>query len=102
MFCQHESYETFFLETSEENGEDREPRAPTHSTEMLQDKVCRKNETKLTTNTVTQPCVLCLTDERQVAFIPCGHYIACVPCGHSLRTCAVCRESITSFIRVYV
>ncbi|CAF1011820.1 unnamed protein product [Didymodactylos carnosus] len=51
---------------------------------------------------VSNPCVLCLTDERRLACIPCGHLATCVPCGHSLRTCPICRKQIEAFVRVYI
>ncbi|CAF3010248.1 unnamed protein product, partial [Rotaria sp. Silwood2] len=30
-------------------------------------------------------CSLCLTEEKCLGCIPCGHVATCVPCGHSLR-----------------
>ncbi|CAF1389182.1 unnamed protein product [Adineta steineri] len=46
-------------------------------------------------------CLICLTEERQIACMPCGHFCACVSCGYSLRSCPVCRENIQSFVRIY-
>jgi baculoviral IAP repeat-containing protein 2/3 len=48
------------------------------------------------------PCALCLTEEKCLAFIPCGHVAACVSCGHSLRSCPICRAEIKAFVRVYL
>jgi hypothetical protein len=45
-------------------------------------------------------CLICLTEEKQLACIPCGHLCACVPCGYSLRSCPVCRQNIQSFMRI--
>ena len=45
-------------------------------------------------------CLICLTDERQLACMPCGHLCACVPCGYSLRSCPVCRQKIECFMRI--
>jgi hypothetical protein len=47
-------------------------------------------------------CVLCLTEEKRLACIPCGHLATCVPCGHSLRTCPICRREIDAFVRIYL
>jgi hypothetical protein len=47
------------------------------------------------------PCVLCLTEEKRLACIPCGHLAACVPCAHSLRSCPICRREIEAFVRIY-
>ncbi len=48
------------------------------------------------------PCVLCLTEEKRLACIPCGHLATCVPCGHSLRSCPICHREIEAFVRIYV
>ena len=45
-------------------------------------------------------CLICLTEERQIACMPCGHLCACVPCGYALSACPVCREDIHSFLRI--
>lgn len=45
-------------------------------------------------------CFICLTEERQLACMPCGHLCACVACGYALRTCPVCREKIQAFVRI--
>lgn len=45
-------------------------------------------------------CLICLTEEKQLACMPCGHLCVCVPCGYALRTCPVCREKIQSFMRI--
>jgi hypothetical protein len=50
----------------------------------------------------TNPCVLCLSEEKRLACIPCGHLATCVPCGHSLRSCPICRRGIDAFVRIYV
>ncbi|CAF3641548.1 unnamed protein product [Rotaria sp. Silwood1] len=50
----------------------------------------------------SNPCALCLTEERKLACIPCGHLATCVPCGHSLRTCPLCRQTIKAYLRIYV
>ena len=54
-----------------------------------------------TTDVQLKECSVCLTEERQIACIPCGHLSACVPCGYSLKSCPVCRENIQSFVRIY-
>ncbi len=53
-------------------------------------------------STASNPCVLCLTEEKRLACIPCGHLATCVPCGDSLQACPICRRKIDAFIRVYV
>jgi len=48
------------------------------------------------------PCVLCLTEEKRLACIPCGHLATCVSCSHSLRSCPICRREIYAFVRIYI
>ncbi|CAF2566863.1 unnamed protein product [Rotaria sp. Silwood2] len=47
-------------------------------------------------------CSLCLTEEKCLGCIPCGHVATCVPCGHSLRACPICRSEIKAFVRLYL
>ncbi|CAF0880673.1 unnamed protein product [Adineta steineri] len=47
-------------------------------------------------------CVLCLTEEKRLAYLPCGHLATCVPCGHTLRSCPICRCKIDAFMRIYI
>jgi len=50
----------------------------------------------------SNPCVLCFTEEKRLACIPCGHFTTCVACGHSLRLCPICRREIEAFVRIYL
>lgn len=45
-------------------------------------------------------CVVCLTKERELACMPCGHFSTCVPCGYALTSCPLCRTTVASFIRI--
>ncbi|UJR32360.1 hypothetical protein I4U23_019823 [Adineta vaga] len=64
-----------------------------------------KNRMSVSSNEITdgklQECVVCLTEERQIACLPCGHLCTCTCCGYSVRTCPMCRTHIESFVRVY-
>jgi hypothetical protein len=61
-----------------------------------------KEENKEMKSTRANACVLCLSEEKRLACIPCGHLATCVPCGHSLRSCPICRCEIDAFVRVYI
>jgi len=54
-----------------------------------------------TSDNKLEECIICLTEERQLACMPCGHLCTCVPCGYALRTCPICRQQIQSFVRIY-
>ncbi|CAF1191406.1 unnamed protein product [Rotaria sp. Silwood1] len=45
-------------------------------------------------------CFICLTEEKQLACMPCGHLCACVPCGYALSSCPICRQKIQCFMRI--
>ncbi|CAF1442027.1 unnamed protein product [Rotaria sp. Silwood1] len=45
-------------------------------------------------------CFICLTEEKQLACMPCGHLCACVPCGYALHSCPICRKKIQGFMRI--
>ncbi|CAF2703119.1 unnamed protein product [Rotaria sp. Silwood2] len=45
-------------------------------------------------------CVICLSEEKKLACMPCGHLCTCVPCGYTLSSCPMCRKKIESFIRI--
>jgi hypothetical protein len=60
------------------------------------------DQKQMSDSSPTNPCVLCLTEEKRLACIPCGHLATCVPCGHSLRSCPICRREIEAFVRIYV
>eukprot|EP01084_Bolivina_argentea_P105713 189308_1 len=62
------------------------------------------NEEKELIATVNE-CCICMDREKEVAFQPCGHYIACEQCAIVLKndngTCAVCNRKIRSVLRIY-
>ncbi|CAF4059475.1 unnamed protein product [Rotaria magnacalcarata] len=51
-------------------------------------------------STLSNPCVLCLTEEKRLVCIPCGHMAMCVACGHSSSSCPICETKIEAFVRI--
>lgn len=47
-------------------------------------------------------CKICLKEKIEVMFIPCGHVIACIECSVTLNNCAICRQVIQSFMKVFL
>ena len=43
-------------------------------------------------------CVICLSEERSVVIVPCGHYCMCTDCAghiaHSTQKCPMCRGRV--------
>ncbi|XP_040462569.1 E3 ubiquitin-protein ligase LRSAM1 isoform X5 [Falco naumanni] len=46
-------------------------------------------------------CVVCMEQETQMIFLPCGHVCCCQTCCERLRTCPLCRKDIAQRIRIF-
>ena len=50
-------------------------------------------------------CVICLTHQKTIAFVPCGHLCVCDQCAQSgklLRDrCPVCRQQANTLLRIF-
>ncbi|CAF4692954.1 unnamed protein product [Rotaria sp. Silwood1] len=73
-----------------------------HETKTIKQTSTANERNQSTNATPSNPCVLCLTEEKRLACIPCGHMATCVACGHSLRSCPICRREIEAFVRIYI
>lgn len=47
-------------------------------------------------------CKICMDREIEVAFIPCGHQLACRHCALALKDCAICRKPVDRFLRIFL
>ena len=47
-------------------------------------------------------CVLCMENDVEVAFVPCGHFCVCVGCAAGLAQCPICRHDVERELRVYM
>jgi hypothetical protein len=39
-------------------------------------------------------CAVCLDQEKNTVFIPCGHFYTCINCAKALQSCPICRQVI--------
>ncbi|XP_061233971.1 E3 ubiquitin-protein ligase LRSAM1 isoform X2 [Neopsephotus bourkii] len=46
-------------------------------------------------------CVVCMEQETQMVFLPCGHVCCCQSCCEQLLTCPLCRRDIAQRIRIF-
>ncbi|NXK76408.1 LRSM1 ligase, partial [Amazona guildingii] len=46
-------------------------------------------------------CVVCMEQETQMIFLPCGHVCCCQSCCERLLTCPLCRRDVTQRIRIF-
>ena len=44
-------------------------------------------------------CVVCLTNERAVVFLPCFHIVSCDVCQYGVPTCPVCRTPVNGQLK---
>lgn len=47
-------------------------------------------------------CKLCLCNEYETVYLPCGHVAACAKCAYSVSTCPICRTPYERVVRVYL
>ncbi|XP_065593751.1 E3 ubiquitin-protein ligase LRSAM1 [Cyrtonyx montezumae] len=46
-------------------------------------------------------CVVCMEQEAQTIFLPCGHVCCCQTCCKQLQSCPLCRKDIAQRIRIF-
>ncbi|XP_024514852.1 E3 ubiquitin-protein ligase SP1 [Selaginella moellendorffii] len=46
-------------------------------------------------------CVICLEQEYNAVFVPCGHMCCCISCSAQLQNCPLCRRRIEQIVKTY-
>ncbi|KAK9281011.1 hypothetical protein L1049_003903 [Liquidambar formosana] len=46
-------------------------------------------------------CVICLEQEYNAVFVPCGHMCCCTTCSSHLTSCPLCRRRIDQIVRTF-
>ena len=45
-------------------------------------------------------CCICMSEEKSIVFMPCGHYCTCAECAQSINDkCPICRAKIGNYVR---
>jgi E3 ubiquitin-protein ligase MYLIP len=47
-------------------------------------------------------CRVCMAEEINTAFIPCGHLICCLTCSNHVEHCPICRSDIENIQQIYM
>ncbi|KAL5005066.1 hypothetical protein ScPMuIL_018522 [Solemya velum] len=47
-------------------------------------------------------CKICMDEQSCIAFLPCGHLVACAMCAPAFPFCPICRAKIKGTIRAYI
>lgn len=50
---------------------------------------------------VPELCVICLEEEYNAVFVPCGHMCCCLGCSLQLNSCPLCRRKIEQLVRTF-
>ena len=46
-------------------------------------------------------CKICMDNEINIVFLPCGHMTACGECAPAMRLCPLCRTKVKGTVRAY-
>ena len=47
-------------------------------------------------------CKVCMDNDINTVFLPCGHLVSCDKCSPKLRNCAICRTYIRGTVRTII
>ena len=47
-------------------------------------------------------CKICMENEMEITFLPCGHLMSCINCAPVLKNCPICRRPIKGSVRTYL
>jgi len=65
---------------------------------ILKDEVKNMIDKVYNTEDESSECCICLCEEKDSVFNPCGHYVACESCAFELKKCPICRIEVLSVI----
>ena len=61
-----------------------------------------EQENKSSSSENNLQCKICMDNNLEVVFIPCGHFVCCSSCAQSLVECPCCRQVISSVMKTYL
>lgn len=47
-------------------------------------------------------CSICMDNDINAVFIPCGHIASCYSCGQGFKNCPICRVDISGVYQIYL
>jgi hypothetical protein len=75
---------------------------------IIEESINNENKKSVNNDEVNNTtCVICLSEKRELAFIPCGHMVTCNNCSQHLmksdskKICPICRKPIKSLLKIY-
>ena len=55
-------------------------------------------ETKVFEDDASDDCAICMSNEKCMVIVPCGHYYTCAECTKQITKCPICRRGFTKTI----
>mmetsp|Transcript_24300 Transcript_24300/g.33980 ORF Transcript_24300/g.33980 Transcript_24300/m.33980 type:complete len:244 (-) Transcript_24300:76-807(-) len=81
---------------------DERKRALERSSRYMKSLRRRRKRLGISSNKAEKPeCVICFANKREIAFAPCGHFMACGTCSHKVKKCPYCSKHIRSRLKIY-
>jgi len=53
---------------------------------------------KVFEDNASDDCAICMTNEKCMIIVPCGHYYTCIECTKKINKCPICRINFTKSI----
>ncbi|KAG8228985.1 hypothetical protein J437_LFUL009544 [Ladona fulva] len=69
--------------------------------EIVLNETIKRYEDETDRRRESQMCIVCMTTELKVVFIPCGHLVTCSDCSRRVNQCPSCRQHITSRVNIF-
>lgn len=69
-------------------------------------KMCNLDKPNPNSNNIDKECKICMDQDINAIFLPCGHVYSCISCAEQIFTsntsnCPVCREPLSETKRIY-
>ncbi len=75
-----------------------EPRTTTYVSRYEYQTLLRENEAMRE----ERMCKICMDNDVNIVFLPCGHLVSCQECAPNIKKCAVCRTLIRGTVKTYL
>uniref|UniRef100_A0AC34GR17 RING-type domain-containing protein n=1 Tax=Panagrolaimus sp. ES5 TaxID=591445 RepID=A0AC34GR17_9BILA len=61
-----------------------------------------RNLLKTESSNGSSTCLLCCSQPKEYAFMPCFHLIACKECAEKCSECPICRKTVNSTLKIFM
>jgi len=69
--------------------------------EMIFERVKNDKPITISNEMDRQSCKICMDNDVEVTFVPCGHLVVCESCALGMKLCPICRLEIVNTVRTY-